>query len=443
MRKSKNTWSSQLAFIISSAGAAIGIGAIWKFPYMAGQFGGGLFLLSFLLFTFLIGVPLLISEFIIGRASGKNAVKAYDTLSPTPFWKITGRLGVVGCFLLLSFYSVVGGWILIYSYLGVTNNIISQNNNYETLFNDIIGNSYIVLLGVVIFIILNMVVLYFGVKKGIEKVSKVLFPAMLMIFIILVVKALTLSDAGKGLEFFFGIHPEKFSTEGLLYALGQSFFSLAVGFSCMVTYSSYLSKKENIPRAAVSVATMNIIVSILAGVTIFPIVYSFNFEPTAGPGLLFIVLPSIFSKMAFGSLFLAAFLLLFLFATLTSSFSLFEVIIAAFNPRDKGRGKIVFIIGLIVFLSTIPASLSFGTLSHVTVAGKSIFDATDYLVSNILLLIGCLLISLFVSFRMDKAMILEEFTNNHTKSMIYFKIWKFLVRYIVPVLIIIVMLFSL
>ncbi|REI11691.1 hypothetical protein DOS71_02265, partial [Staphylococcus felis] len=287
------------------------------------------------------------------------------------------------------------------------------------------------------------VVLYFGVKKGIEKVSKVLFPAMLMIFIILVVKALTLSDAGKGLEFFFGIHPEKFSTEGLLYALGQSFFSLAVGFSCMVTYSSYLSKKENIPRAAVSVATMNIIVSILAGVTIFPIVYSFNFEPTAGPGLLFIVLPSIFSKMAFGSLFLAAFLLLFLFATLTSSFSLFEVIIAAFNPRDKGRGKIVFIIGLIVFLSTIPASLSFGTLSHVTVAGKSIFDATDYLVSNILLPIGCLLISLFVSFRMDKAMILEEFTNNHTKSMTYFKIWKFLVRYIVPVLIIIVMLFSL
>lgn len=443
MKKRNNTWSSQLAFIISSAGAAIGIGAIWKFPYIAGQFGGGLFLITFLIFTFLIGVPLLISEFIIGRASGEDAIGAYDLLSPTPLWKITGRLGVLGCFLLLSFYSVVGGWILIYSGLGVTNKVIFKGRNYESLFNDIISNSYIILIGILIFIVLNMIVLYFGVRSGIEKVSKVLFPAMLVLFLFLVVKALSLPDAYKGLEFFFGIHPEKFNAQGVLYALGQSFFSLAVGFSCMVTYSSYLSKKENIPNAAVSVASMNVIVSILAGMTIFPIVFSFGFEPTAGPGLLFIVLPTIFSKIAFGSLFLTAFLLLFLFATLTSSFSLFEVLIASFNKRGKNRGKIVTIVGLLVFLATIPASLSFGTLSGITIFNKSIFEATDYLVSNILLPIGCLMIALFTSFRMEQAIVLKEFVGECPRLVKHFKIWKFLTRYIVPILIIIVMIFSL
>ncbi|GGI42519.1 sodium-dependent transporter [Mammaliicoccus stepanovicii] len=444
MSKQREEWSSKLGFIMASAGAAIGIGAIWKFPYVAGQFGGGAFLLLFIIFTLFIGLPMLISEFIIGRSVNKEAVSAYDTLAPKSPWRITGRLGVIGCFLLLTFYSVVGGWITIYTAMGLTGQIISDDANYGKMFEQIISQPFTILLGTFVFILLNVIVLSFGIKKGIERANNVLMPLLFIFFIILVVRAVTLEGASEGLSFFFSFNFSDFNAEGVLYALGQSFFSLAVGFSCMVTYSSYLSKQESLPTSAASVTGMNIIVSILAGMAIFPVVYAFSLEPTAGPGLLFIVLPNVFSQMAFGSLFLTLFLLLFLFATLTSSFSQFEIIISAIEKdKKRSRPKVVVIIGLLTFIACIPSSLSSGVLAHVDIFGKSIFDATDYLVSNILLPIGCLLIAVFISFRMDKALVKSEFQRGNTLSLKWFKLWKFLMRYIIPIIIIIVFIFSL
>ncbi|GAA0438838.1 sodium-dependent transporter [Lentibacillus halophilus] len=444
MSESREQWSSKLGFILSSAGAAIGLGAIWKFPYAAGMYGGGAFLVIFVLFTLFIGLPMLISEFIIGRSAQREAVSAYDHLAPKSPWRIIGRLGVAGCFLLLSFYSVVGGWVVLYSGMSLSGNVISDGANYGQLFQSIIGTPWLALGGVALFLLINVIVLSFGIKKGIERSSKYLMPLLFIFFLVLVVRSLTLNGAMEGITFFMNPNFSNISGEGILYALGQSFFALAVGFSCMVTYSSYLHKKESIPTSAASVASLNIVVSVLAGLAIFPVVFAFGLEPKAGPSLLFVVLPNVFSQMAFGPLFLTLFLLLFLFTTLTSSFSLLEIIISALTASGKhSRKKVTVIAGIVVFLASIPATLSFGVLSDVSIAGKSIFDATDFLVSNILLPLGCFLISIFISFRMDKAIIIKEFQSGNSLALGWFRGWRFLMRWIVPLTIAIVFINSL
>lgn len=443
MNETREQWSSKIGFILSSAGAAIGLGAIWKFPYVTGMNGGGAFLLLFILFTLFIGLPMLISEFIIGRGAGREAVSAYDHLAPKTSWRVTGRLGVVGCFLLLSFYSVVGGWIILYTGLSLVGKVITENANYGELFDTINGTPWMGLGGLALFLLINVIVLNFGIKNGIEKASKYLMPLLFIFFIILVVRSVTLDGAMEGIKFFLSPDFTNITGEGILYALGQSFFSLAVGFSCMVTYSSYLSKRESIPSAASSVVSLNIVVSLLAGLAIFPAVFAFGIEPADGPGLLFVVLPTVFSQMAFGSIFLTLFLLLFLFATLTSSFSLLEIIISAFTANKSfKRPRVAIISGIVVFVASIPAALSFGVLADVSIFGKTVFDATDFLVSNILLPLGCLLISIFISFKMDQAIVVQEFRTGSGIGFRWFKIWRFLMRWVVPLTIIVVFIYS-
>ncbi|ARK30023.1 sodium-dependent transporter [Halalkalibacter krulwichiae] len=439
MDTKREQWSSKLGFILATAGAAIGLGAIWKFPYVAGMNGGGAFFLIFIVFTVVIGLSMLISEFVIGRGAKKEAISAYKKLAPNSFWVWVGRLGVIGCFLLLSFYSVVGGWVLLYSGLAVSGNIIHDGADYGQLFGQVTSTPWMGLLGLALFLLINVIVLSFGIKNGIEKASKYLMPLLFVFFIVLVFRSLTLEGAMEGVRFFLKPDFSSITGESILYALGQSFFSLAVGFSCMVTYSSYLDKKVSIPSAASSVVFMNIFVSLLAGLAIFPVVFSFGLEPAEGPGLLFMVLPTAFSQMPFGSVFLSLFLLLFLFATLTSSFSLLEIIISAFIEDGKrSRKKVAFVSGIIIFIAGIPAALSFGVLQDVLIFGQPIFDATDYLVSNILLPLGSLLIALFITHRMDQQLVSKEFQAGNSLSTSWFSTWKFLMRWIVPLTITIV-----
>ncbi|HZG73020.1 MAG TPA: sodium-dependent transporter [Chondromyces sp.] len=433
-------WSSRIGFILSSAGAAIGLGAIWKFPYVTGQSGGGAFLLIFVLFTLLIGLPMLISEFIIGRGSGREAVSAYKTLAPNSFWTLTGKLGVVGCFLLLSFYCVVGGWVLIYTILALGGQIIESGGDYPAFFGSVTGTPLLSLSGLAGFLLINIVVIALGIQNGIEKASKYMMPLLFIFFIMLTIRSLTLDGAMEGVRFFLQPDFSKITGESILYALGHSFFSLAVGFSCMVTYSSYLDKQVSIPTSAGSVAIMNIFVSILAGLAIFPVVFAFGLEPAEGPGLLFIVLPSVFSQIPFGELFLFLFLLLFLFATLTSSFSLLEIIVAAFIKEKRSRKRISWIAGIIVFFAGIPAALSFSTLADIQMFGKNIFDATDYLVSNIMLPLGNLLIALFIAWRVDQALVKNEFMGGKPLSSTIYTAWMLLMKWIVPVTIFLVFL---
>ncbi|MED4454718.1 sodium-dependent transporter [Metabacillus fastidiosus] len=439
MEQKREQWSSRIGFILSSAGAAIGLGAIWKFPYVAGMNGGAAFFLVFAIFTVLIGLPMLISEFIIGRGAGKEAISAYKKLAPKTHWDKVGKLGVVGCFLLLSFYSVVGGWVLIYTVLSIIGTVINKGANYPELFGYITSSPSITILGLALFLLINVIVITLGVQNGIEKANKYMMPLLFIFFIILVVRSLTLDGAMEGVLFFLKPDFSSITGEAVLYALGQSFFALAVGFSCMVTYSSYLGKDVSIPYSASSVVIMNIFVSLLAGLAIFPAVFALGLEPAEGPGLLFIVLPTVFSHLPFGEFFLSLFLLLFLFATLTSSFSLLEIIVAAFTEgKKRSRKRISWVSGIIVFIAGIPAALSMGVLKDFTIFDKTVFDATDYLVSNIMLPLGCLLISIFISFKMDKNIVKQQFKLGNSYPSVLFLIWRFLIRWVVPLTIIIV-----
>ncbi|MFG0216580.1 sodium-dependent transporter [Brevibacillus porteri] len=430
--KQAEQWTSRLGFILAAAGSAIGLGAIWKFPYMVGTSGGGAFFLLFIIFTLVIGLPLLLGEFTIGRSTQKEAISAYKTIAPGSLWHWIGRLGVITCFLLLSFYSVVGGWILSYLLRGFTGQL--QGPAYDKVFGDIIGDPVSAVVAQLVFMLITAWVVARGVQSGIESANKYMMPGLFLLFMVLMVRSLTLDGAMEGVSFFLRPDFSKLSAESILYALGQSFFALSVGVSVMVTYSSYLAKNESLVRSAGSIVSLNLLVSLFAGLAIFPAVFSLGVEPTAGPGLLFIVLPSVFEQIAFGSIFLLIFLALFLFATLTSAFSMLEIIVASLAKGDETKRKrFAWVIGLLIFIVGVPSALSFGVWSEVTLFGKSIFDAMDFLVSNILMPTGALLIAIFVPLKMKRETLINELGAHTSLGKRMFIIWLLLIKYVAPI----------
>ncbi|WP_339146775.1 MULTISPECIES: sodium-dependent transporter [unclassified Sutcliffiella] len=434
-------WSSKLGFVLASAGSAIGLGAIWKLPYVTGVSGGGAFILLFLLFSVLIGFPLLLGEFIIGRSTGKEAVSAYKEIAPGTKWHWIGYLGVFTCFILLSFYSVIGGWIVQYLFYGVTGMMGSFAGGYEGLFTEAVSNPIAAVAAQGAFLLLTILVVAKGVQNGIEKMNKIMMPALFILFIVLIVRSLSLDNAMEGVSFFLYPDFSNITAESVLFAMGQSFFSLSVGVSVMVTYSSYLSKEESLVQPAVSVVGVNLFISILAGLAIFPAVFSLGSEPAEGPGLLFIVLPSVFDQIMFGNVFLFLFLALFLFATLTSAFSMLEIVVAALTKNKGGRrSKAAWLTGFGIFLIGIPSALSYSVLGDVTIFGKTVFDSADFLVSNILMPVGALLISIFVSYKLKKDILRSEVIQGSKGLNGLFSLWYLLMRYVVPVVIVVVFL---
>ncbi|MDD1504126.1 sodium-dependent transporter [Lysinibacillus sp. CNPSo 3705] len=434
-------WTSKLGFILAAAGSAIGLGAIWKFPYMAGIGGGGAFFLIFIGFTLLIGLPLLLAEFVVGRSTQKEAVDAYRNIAPKTLWPWVGKLGIVTCFILLSFYSVVGGWILLYLWNAITGRLWEGNGAYEATFNDIIANPFLAVGSQLLFILITIFIVSKGVQNGVEKVNKYFMPALFVLFFVLIIRALTLDGAEEGVRFFLQPDFSNVTSEIILYAMGQSFFSLSVGVGVMVTYSSYLPKEESLPRSAFSIVGLTLVITLLAGLAIFPVVFAFGMEPSQGPGLLFIVLPAIFSKMAFGKFFFIIFLLLFFFATITSAISMLEISVASLTTKGKGkREKMALMVGLLIFVVGIPSALSFGVLSDVQLFGKTVFDLADFAVSNVLMPLGVLLVAIFVPFKMKKDVLMQELGVSKNKGYKLFVLWLFLLRYIAPIAIIIVFL---
>ncbi|MFJ8460557.1 sodium-dependent transporter [Lysinibacillus xylanilyticus] len=439
--KSSEQWSSKIGFILSAAGSAIGVGAIWKLPYVTGISGGGAFFLLFILFSLFIGFPLLLAEFVIGRITGKEAVSAYRALAPNTNWHWIGKLGVFTCFLLLSFYSVIGGWIVIYFAKGLFGGIISEGVDYGSVFNDTIGNPMLVIGAQFAFLAFTVVVVAKGIQNGIEKVSKILMPALFILFFVLIIRSLTLDNAIEGVKFFLAPDFASITSQSILYAMGQAFFSLSVGVSVMVIYSSYLSKKESLIQPAISIVSMNLFIALLAGLAIFPAVFSLGLEPAEGPGLLFVVLPAVFDQIIFGEAFLLGFLALFLFATLTSAFSMLEIIVASLvKGKEEKRTKYAYIVGVLIFAVGVPSALSYSVFEDITIFSKNIFDAADYLVSNILMPLGVFLISIFVPLKIKKSKLREEVLQHSSLGATVFNIWFFIMRYIIPLVIIIVFL---
>ena len=441
-RRMTAKWASKLGFVLAAAGSAIGLGAIWKFPYVAGTSGGGAFFLVFVLFTILLGYPLLLGEFVLGRKSQSDAIGTYQKIAPGTPWVITGWIGIAACFLVLSFYSVIGGWILLYIIKAVTGSLSGLTQaGYGELFGSIIQDPLQTLAAQLAFIIMTILVVAKGVQKGIERVSSIMMPLLFILFIALVLRALTLEHAIDGVRFLLVPDFGSLTPQAILFALGQAFFTLTLGVSVMVTYSSYLSKSQNLPKSALSIVIMNLAVTLLAGLAIFPAVFSFGLQPDQGPTLLFAVLPAVFDRLPFGMLFFIGFLTAFLFAALTSAFSMIEIIVAAITKGDQTkRGKWTWTIGLLIFAVGIPSCLSYGVLDEPFIFKKTFFDAADYVVSNILMPLGALFISIFIPLKLSKHDLYEEMKSGSKAGKGFFIVWFYLLRFLVPLAIVLVFL---
>ncbi|MGO1922436.1 MAG: sodium-dependent transporter [Jeotgalicoccus sp.] len=438
---SENNWNSKLGFILAAAGSAIGLGAVWRFPYMTAEHGGGAFLFVFLLFTVLIGLPLLISEFVIGRASGRNPIDGFEYLSGKKSLRIFGWIGHFGTMLLLSFYSVIGGWILIYLLIALLDLLnLYTVNDYTTLLGDVITNPVYVIAAQGLFIFITAFVVAQGIQKGLERASKIMMPTLFILFLFIIVRSLSLPNAMEGVKYFLTPDFNELSANGVMFALGQSFFALSVGITQMMTYASYLKADQNLPKSAGYIVLLNIAVSVMVGLAIFPAIASFGMESVEGPGLVFIVLPEIFNAIPFGIVFYLMFLVAFLFATLTSSFSMIEINVANTVKGDQSkRKKTTYIYAIIVFAIGIPSALSEGVLNDVQFFAGTIFDNVDFLVSNMLLPAGALFSSIFVGYILDKRITMEQLNvTKDSKSYIIFKGWLFLLRFILPAIIIFV-----
>lgn len=432
----RDHFASKIGFVLAAAGSAIGLGAIWKFPYMAGTNGGSVFVLLFIISTMLIGLPILLAEFVIGRKGQADAVTTLKKLAPGKKWSIIGWSGFFFSFIILSFYSVVGGWILSYltrALFFTLNN--SSESYYASLFESIIANPWEVIIGQAVFMFLTVLIVQGGIEGGIERASRIMMPALLIFFIVLVIRSLTLDGAMEGIKFMFVPDWSYLNGKTMLMALGQAFFSLSVGIAGMMTYASYLPKDQKLGNSAVSVSLLNVGISIMAGLVIFPAVFALGYSPNEGPGLAFIILPAVFEQIPFGAFFMLLFFVLLLFATLTSSISMLEIVVSIGikNEYDK-RKRSSWIYGLVIFLVGIPSALSFGVFADVKIFGKTFFDFADFITSSIGLPLGALLISIFAGYVLTKS---ETFSELNISS-VWFNIWHFIVRYLAPVAIILV-----
>lgn len=442
-------FSSGLAVFFATLGSAVGLGNIWKFPYLTGQSGGGAFLLVYLICILLVGLPVMVSEFYIGRKTRKNAVGAFKSLNAKPAWKSIGVAGILSAYLIMFFYSDVAGWV--YSYVfralrGDFANITAESAGAN--FESTITGPLSPIIWQIIVMAVVATILIMGVKKGIEKVTKTLMPLLFVLVIICVIRSVTLPGSFEGIKFLFNVDFSKITSSVILTALGLAFFKLSLGMGTMITYGSYFTEDNNMVNTSVRVALSDTLVSLLAGLAIFPAVFAFNMEPGAGPGLLFMTIPMVFSKMAFGNVLLVAFFALTSIAATTAMISIVEVPVAYFTEeRGMSRTKAVVINALIIIGFGLFATLSAdkgSVLGGVKIFGKSFFDLFDFVSSNILLPAGGLLIALFIGYTAKKNEVVKELSNNGKLSNGWaIGIYYAIVRFITPILLVIVFLNSL
>lgn len=432
MNQSRENWGSRIGFIMAAAGSAVGLGNIWRFPYMAGANGGSAFILIYLVFVFIIGLSVMIAEFAVGRRTSLAAVGAYKHYSKR--WTFAGVIGVVSAFFIMGFYPVVGGWALAYVFKSLTG-LLSNAGAIGDTFGAFITNPMEPLVWMGIFLLLNVVIVAKGIAGGIEKAGKVLMPTLFVLLILIAIRSLTLPGAGAGISFLFTPDFSEVTGQTFLAALGQAFFSLSLGMGCMITYGSYLSKEEKLPNNALIVTALDTGVALLAGIAIFPALFAFGMEPAAGPGLVFVVVPTIFAQMGgIGTLFAAIFFVALTVAALTSSVSLLEVVAAyLIDQKQMERKKAVYSTGVIMVITGILSSLSLGVMSGFTILGVGVFDFFDILTDKIFLAIGGMLLAIFVGWVVKKEDLEDELTNGGAVPFGLFNIWYNVVKYVIPV----------
>jgi NSS family neurotransmitter:Na+ symporter len=432
-------WGSRVGFILAAAGSAIGLGNIWKFPYIAGENGGGLFVLIYLACILFVGLPIMIAEILIGRTTQKSPVGAFKALDKgnSP-WAGIGWLGVASAFVILSFYSVVAGWSLHYIYLSVTGSFsVYDPEITDALFGELFGNARLNLFWHLIFMVMCVSVVIAGVHKGVERWAEILMPMMIAMLLILFGSAITLEGFGTAVAFVFNPSAENLTAAGVLEALGHSFFTLSLGMGAMITYGSYLRTKDDVIKSSFMISGFDTAIALLACLVLFPITFTYGMEASAGPGLVFVNLPIAFAKMPGGSILATLFFALLTFAALTSAISLLEVAAAYFiDERGWSRPRAVLTTGFAIALVGIPSALSgaggFFQTGMENLVGKSWFDLFDYLSSNWMLPLGGLGIALFMAWRVGGPAREAAFTAGTTWGRLYFT-WIWLLRYLVPI----------
>ncbi|MDR2564276.1 MAG: sodium-dependent transporter [Prevotellaceae bacterium] len=427
----KDGFNSRIGALMAFVGSAVGLGNLWKFPYMAGKNGGAAFILIYVGFMFCLCLPLMLSECVIGRRAREGAFDSFRKLAPRSGWSIIGVISVITAVLILSFYSVVGGWTV--RYIVASFRAAFTGDGYGSAFGAFASSNFEPLLYHLIFLALTITVLWSGVRNGIERYSKILMPVLFLMVLFLAAYSITLPGAGKGIEFLLRPDFSSITSSVVLDALGQGLFSLSLGMAIMITYGSYLSNSENLPRMVVATISMDLIFALLAGFAILPAVFAFGFDPAEGAGLLFVILPEVFARVPAGAIIGPAFFVVIFIAAITSAVSLFEVIVAAVIRSVKlSRKKILLCIGAFLALSGTLCSVSLGLLSEFRIFGLNIFDLFDTLSSTYMMPAGAFLISLFVGYRMKRADVFDELSNGKTIKIRMFGLFMLLVKYFVP-----------
>ena len=429
------TFGSKIGVILATVGCAVGLGNIWRFPYMLGENGGAAFLLVYISCILFLGIPVMITEFFIGRYSRKNAAGAFKVMAPGTKWSVIGYNGVAAAFLILGYYAVVSGWTLEYIVQAFSGSLEGKNaTDFADEFTAFSTGVFRPILWTVVFIALTHIIIISGVKEGIERASKVMMPVLFLILIALCVRSITLPGASEGLTFLFNPDFSKIDSSVVLSAMGQAFFSLSIGMGCLITYASYFGKQTNLQTTALQVTILDTLVAVLAGVMIFPAVFSFGIEPTTGPELVFITLPNVFEQLPFGNIWSFVFFVLLALAALTSTISLHEVSTAYVHEEYHiSRKKAAVIVSIGVTILGILSSLSMGVLSSYTLFGLNFFNLLDFVTAKIMLPLGGMMICIFTAKRVDKLLLKEEVTNHGTIRFYFFNTYAFFVKYIAPI----------
>lgn len=445
MASQRAQFATKAGVIATTVGSAVGLGNIWRFPFEAGTHGGAAFILIYIICVFAIGVPVICSEFVIGRGTHKNVHGAFKILQSSPAWGYFSFIGIIASLMILCFYSVVAGWTLSYFFEALSGNMTDGNlHNFTEEFNAFTASPVKSTLCTVAFLFINYLIVVRGVKKGIEKISNIVMPFLAIILVILLVDALFLPNADKGLEFMFKPDFSKITPSVFLGAMGQAFFSLSLGLSCLLTYSSYFKDDTPLVKNAMTIAVLDTFVAIVSGIIVFSAVFSFGAEPAAGPKLVFDVLPGIFNAMPGGYFWAVLFFLLLIFASITSTISMSEISIAYFSEEwGFSRKNATKLCTAIAVIFGILCTLSFGVLSDFKIFGKTLFDLFDYMSSNVLLPLGGIVFSIFVGWSAKKSFVYNQLTNHGTRCLSSYKIILFLIRYIAPTSIILITLYVL
>ncbi len=436
-------WSSRWAFIMAATGSAVGLGNIWRFPYITGEYGGGAFVLMYLVCVLLVGIPIMMAEVLLGRRGRQSPINTMSSLSKeeglSPAWRYLGWMGVVAGFLILSFYSVVAGWTLEYIFhAGSGSFLTATDGEIGETFDSLLRDPGQLLAMHTLFMALTVVVVAMGVRSGLERAVKFLMPALFILLLILVGYAMSTDGFQEGLYYLFYPDWSKLSGEGFLAALGQAFFSLSLGMGAIMVYGSYLPDNASIGHTSVSIALADTVVAIMAGLAIFPLVFAYGLEAGSGPGLIFVTLPIAFGQMPYGQVFGTVFFVLLLFAAWTSSISLLEPAVAwLVENRGIARPRSAAIAGLIAWILGIGSVLSFNLWQDYTLFDKTYFDIMDYVTSNILLPLGGLLIAVFTAWLMSRKAVVAELGLGEG---LVFQAWLFVVRFVAPIGVVVIFL---